>query len=84
MKTVNHHLTTIVTVGDSSRNHQRMLNLVCRDFLLKNRNFGLRMPCTKQLSVTKEKTVILWSRALIKNHVDQVTKATSRVPEALL
>lgn len=69
MKTVNHHLTTIVTVGDSSRN-QRMLNLVCTDFLLKNRNFGFRMPHTKQLSITKEKMVILWNRKLIKNHVD--------------
>lgn len=69
MKTVNHHLTTIVTVRDSSRN-QRMLNLVCTDFLLKNRNFGLRMPHTKQLSITKEKMVILRSRKLIKNHVD--------------
>ena len=47
-----------------------MLNLVCTDFLLKNRNFGLRMPHTKQLSITKEKMVILWSRKLIKNHVD--------------
>lgn len=47
-----------------------MLNRVCRDFLLKNRNFGLRMPHTKQLSVTREKMVILCSRKLIKNHVD--------------
>ena len=30
MKTVNHHFRTIVTAGDSSWNHQRMLNLVCR------------------------------------------------------
>lgn len=47
-----------------------MLNLVCTDFLLKNRNFGFRMPHTKQLSITKEKMVILWNRKLIKNHVD--------------
>lgn len=38
METENHHLTTIITVADSARNHQRTLKLLGRDFLLKNRS----------------------------------------------